>query len=131
MENEAHLLPKITTMAEYEDLHRRSLADPEGFWGDWSRMLTWYHAPHSTLDVDEEGTDASWFSGGRLNACFNCVDRHAARTPKKTAILWVKNDPGQYEYISYSKLKHEVGRLANVLKAQGVRPGIACASTCR
>lgn len=123
MENEAHLLPKITTMAEYEDLHRRSLADPEGFWGDWSRMLTWYHAPLSTLDVDEEGTDASWFSGGRLNACFNCVDRHAARTPKKTAILWVKNDPGQYEYISYSKLKHEVGRLANVLKAQGVRAG--------
>ena len=56
-----------------------------------------------------------WFKGGETNLCYNAVDRHAARTPKKTAILWVKNDPGQYEYISYSKLEHEVGRLANVL----------------
>jgi acetyl-CoA synthetase len=115
--------PRIRTMDEYERLYRQSIEDPENFWSARARALGWFHPPLSTLDVDVEGSDVSWFSGGRLNACFNAVDLHCAARPGKTAIVWAKNEPGEYEHITFQKLKHEVGRVANVLKSLGVRKG--------
>lgn len=107
----------------YARRHTESVSDPSGFWAREAEALTWFHRPSSTLDVDAEGADVAWFSGGRLNAAVNCVDRHAQRRPGKTALVWVKNEPGQYEHVSYAALKHRVGQLANVLIAHGVRQG--------
>ncbi|HEX2253795.1 MAG TPA: acetate--CoA ligase [Thermoanaerobaculia bacterium] len=114
---------RVGSMEEYEALYRRSLADPEGFWRDEAARLSWYHPFHTVFDDDLEAVDFSWFAGGRLNACFNCVDRHLATQPDKTAIVWAADEPGEYQRISYRQLKHHVARIANVLLHHGVRRG--------
>jgi acetyl-CoA synthetase len=113
----------IRSMEEYKRLYRLSLDDPEGFWRKQAEILTWYHPPTTILDTDMKEVDFSWYGGGRLNACFNCVDRHLATQPEKTAIIWAGDEAGEYRTISYSELKHNVARLANVLHAHGVRRG--------
>ena len=73
--------------------------------------------------ADYDAIDFAWFSGGRLNACYNCVDRHLADRADQTAIIWAGDEPGVYRHISYRELKHEVCRVANVLLAHGVKKG--------
>jgi acetyl-CoA synthetase len=113
----------IRSMAEYERLYRLSLDNPEWFWGEQAKTLSWYHPWHAVFDADYEEVDFAWFSGGRLNACFNCVDRHLPDKGDSTAILWAGDEPGTYRHVSYRELKHDVCRLANVLLAHGVRKG--------
>jgi hypothetical protein len=72
-------------------------------------------------DYDE--VDFAWFSGGRLNACYNCVDRHLKTKAEQTAIIWAADEPGVYRHITYREMKHQVCRMANVLHAHGVRKG--------
>ena len=67
--------------------------------------------------------DFSWYSGGRLNACYNCVDRHLNERGEQTAIIWAGDEPGEYRHISYREVKHNVARVANVLLAHGVKKG--------
>jgi acetyl-CoA synthetase len=113
----------IGSMEEYERLYRLSLDDPEAFWGREAEKISWFHKWREVVDNDYENVDFSWFSGGRLNACYNCVDRHLEDKSDQAAIIWVKDEPGEYERISYRRLKHEVARVANVLKHHGVRKG--------
>jgi len=113
----------IGSMEEYERLYRLSLDDPETFWGKQAETISWFHPPRMVFDHDYDNVDFSWYLGGRLNACFNCVDRHLEDKGDQDAIIWVKDEPGQYEHITYRKLKHEVAKVANVLKAHGVRKG--------
>jgi len=113
----------IRTLDDYQRLYRRSITDPAGFWADEAKVLTWFHPFDQVVDVDLDEVDFSWFSHGRLNAAYNCVDRHAAARPGKLAIRWVGNEPGERRDITYRELKHEVGRIANVLRAHGVRRG--------
>jgi acetyl-CoA synthetase len=115
----------IQSLDDYRRLYRRSLDEPEAFWREQAEShLAWFHPPRSILDVDMEEVDFSWFAGGRLNACYNCVDRHLeAGRGDKTAILWAADEPGEYRRVSYRELKHQVSRVANVLLAHGVRRG--------
>jgi acetyl-CoA synthetase len=114
----------IGSMEEYERLYRESLETPEEFWRRQAEeLLSWYHQPQTVLDVDMEEVDFSWFGGGRLNACINCVDRHLDTLGEKTAIIWAADEPGEYHHITYRELKHQVARVANVLLAHGVRSG--------
>ncbi|MEO5989699.1 MAG: acetate--CoA ligase [Candidatus Eisenbacteria bacterium] len=110
-------------MEAYEQLYRRSLEDPEAYWAKQAERIDWFHPWHSVLDADYQEIDFAWYSGGRVNACFNCVDRHLAVRAEQTAIIWAADEPGVYRHISYRELKHEVCRLANVLLARGVRRG--------
>jgi acetyl-CoA synthetase len=115
---------RISSLEQYRSLYEKSLADPEGFWGEQaSQRLSWYHPFNTVFDYDMEVVDFSWFAGGRLNACYNCVDRHLETQPDKTAIIWAADEPGEYQRISYRELKHNVARVANVLLAHGVRRG--------
>ena len=113
----------INDLAEYERLYRLSLDDPEHFWGQQAETLTWFHRWHTVVDGNFGDVDFGWFLGGRLNACFNCVDRHLNERGDQVAIIWAKDEPGQYEHITYRQLKHEVCRVANVLRHHGVRRG--------
>jgi len=113
----------LKSMEEYRKLYRRSLDDPAGFWAEQAKAIDWFHPWHSVLDADYEEIDFAWYSGGRLNACFNCVDRHLEKHGERTAIIWAGDEPGVYRHISYRELKHEVCRLANVLTAHGVQKG--------
>jgi len=115
--------PPVRSLDEYHALYRESLADPEGFWSRMAEAITWFHPPHSVLDADLDEADVSWFSGARTNACFNCVDRHAAARPNHPALIWVGNEPGTTRRYTFRDLKHEVGRVANALRSVGVQKG--------
>ena len=113
----------VPTRAEYERLYRLSLDNPEWFWGEQAKTLDWFHPWQNVLDADYDEIDFAWYSGGRLNASFNCVDRHLEARGEQTAIIWAQDEPGVYRHISYRELKHEVCRVANVLLAHGVKSG--------
>jgi acetyl-CoA synthetase len=116
--------PNIPTLEEYQRLYRLSLDDPETFWAQRaSEYLDWHHPWHTVFDSDYEETDVGWFLGGRLNACYNCVDRHLPTRGEQPAIIWAKDEPGEYETLTFRQLKHEVSRVANVLRHHGVRRG--------
>ncbi len=120
IQDRAHL----KSMAEYERRYRLSLDNPDWFWGEEAKALDWFHPWHRVFDADYEAVDFSWFSGGRLNACHNCVDRHVDKgNGDQTAIIWAADEPGVYGRITYRELKHHVARLANVLLAKGVKKG--------
>ncbi len=113
----------IDSMEEYQRLYRLSLDDPESFWAREAETLTWFAPWQMVFDHDYDNVDFGWFLGGRLNACFNCVDRHLKKRGAQDAIIWAKDEPGEYEHITYRQLKHEVCRVANVLRHHGVRRG--------
>ncbi len=113
---------RITNLAEYNSLYEKSLTESAEFWREQGDELHWFYEPHSVFEEHGPG-EFVWFAGGRLNAAVNCVDRHAAKDPTKTAIIFVKDEPGEYEHISFAELKTAVGRIANALKALGVRKG--------
>ncbi|PYQ22293.1 MAG: acetate--CoA ligase [Acidobacteria bacterium] len=113
----------MNSLQEYQRLYRLSLDSPEWFWGEQAKTLSWFHEWQSVLDADYEEVDFSWYSGGRLNASFNCVDRHLKSKGDTTAIIWAQDEVGAYKHITYRELKHNVCRVANVLLAHGVRKG--------
>ena len=113
----------LQSLEEYKRLYRLSIDSPEWFWSEQAKTLDWFHPWHKVFDADLEEVDFAWFSGGRLNACFNCVDRHLETHANRTAIIWAADEPGVYRRITYGELKHNVCRLANVLRAHGVRKG--------
>jgi len=107
----------------YRELYARSIRDPEGFWAEQAESLTWFFKWVNVLDSSFPEGDVGWFSGGRLNVSFNCVDRHLAQRSEQPAIIWEPDEPGQHKVITYRELKHEVCRIANVLKSAGVMKG--------
>lgn len=112
----------IKSMEEYEALYRRSVEDPEGFWGELARSeLHWFKPFQRVLNWNEPF--AEWFVGGQTNACYNCVDVHLS-TPRrnKAAILW-EGEPGDERTLTYQQLHREVCKFANVLKSLGVQHG--------
>ncbi|MET0342753.1 MAG: acetate--CoA ligase [Polyangiales bacterium] len=112
----------VGSIDEYHRRYERSLADPEGFWAEQARTLEWYHPPAGIVDQRVPG-EPTWFTAGRLNVAVNCVDRHAAKKPDGIALIWAKNEPGDYERITWLDLRHRVGRFANLLQAHGVKQG--------
>jgi len=113
---------RISSMEDYEALYDRSLTNTLDYWRAESQELHWFYEPHSIFEEHGPG-EFVWFGGGRLNAAVNCVDRHVAKNPDKTAIIFVADEPGEYQYISFAELKTQVGRTANTLKSLGVRKG--------
>ena len=101
--------------------------DPDGYWLDLTRRsVLWREAPTQGLRGDftsvKDGP-LSWFADGVLNVTESCIDRHAAATPDKTALLWEGDEPGELRRLSYRELLVEVCRLAHTLRALGLRPG--------
>ena len=108
----------------YHDMYRRSIEDPDGFWSDQAAsFLSWSGRWKTVLAGDFAEGSVRWFEGGRLNACFNCVDRHLAARGEQTAIIWEGNDPDQSRRITYRELHEQVCRVANALKQQGIGAG--------
>ncbi|MGC2639733.1 MAG: acetate--CoA ligase [Acidobacteriaceae bacterium] len=111
----------IKSLAEYESMYRRSVDDPEGFWADAARELHWFKPWDKVLEWDLPS--AKWFVGGKLNLCYNCVDRHVENgRAGKTAILW-EGEPGEVRRLTYRELLAEVQRFANALKGLGIKKG--------
>jgi acetyl-CoA synthetase len=103
------------------DIYRQADEDPEGFWSRWADELDWFKPYEQVLDWNPPFS--KWFVGGQINACHNCVDRHAeGARADKVAILW-EGEPGDVRKITYRELKDEVSRVANALKELGIGKG--------
>ena len=108
----------------YQELYRRSIEDPDGFWADQARQrLDWIDEWNVVSDSDLPSGNVAWFLGGRLNACVNCVDRHLPARADQAAIIWEGDDPADDRTITYQELHDDVCRLANALRRRGVRRG--------
>ena len=116
--------PHIAGMKEYQAMYRQSIEEPDIFWGNMARtMLTWDKDFHTTKSGTLENADCAWFLGGKINACFNCVDRHAMKDPSRPAIIYEADEAEDGRVITYGQLLREVSRLAWVLKEMGVKKG--------
>jgi acetyl-CoA synthetase len=113
----------VGSLDEYQELYRESLDQPEAFWRRQAERLDWIEQPTTIHEFDPEAVEISWFRGGKLNASYNCIDRHVEKNGDRTAIIWAADEPGHYERISYRKLLSETCRVANVLKKHGVKAG--------
>ncbi|RRW43952.1 acetate--CoA ligase [Pseudomonas luteola] len=108
----------------YERLYRQSIEDPERFWGEQAKaMLDWFKPWDEVHHSDLAKGEASWFKGGQLNVSYNCVDRHLDKRADQVAIIWEGDNPSDSQKITYRELHQNVCRLANVLKAHGVKKG--------
>jgi acetyl-CoA synthetase len=94
--------------------------DREKFWAGWAEQLDWHTKWDKVLEW--EPPYAKWFTGGTLNASFNCLDRHLEKNSDKIALLW-EGEPGEIRRISYSALHADVCKFANALKSLGVVKG--------
>ncbi|MCW5947077.1 MAG: acetate--CoA ligase [Fimbriimonadales bacterium] len=105
----------------YEEAER----DYVSFWEKWAERLDWHTKWDQALQWDPPY--AKWFVGGKLNACFNCVDRHTDGDLSEKVAIISEGEPGDVRTFTYSEVKLEVARLANALKLLGVKKGdIVC-----
>ncbi|MHC5066082.1 MAG: acetate--CoA ligase [Planctomycetota bacterium] len=113
----------ISSPEEYERLYRQSISDPDAFWAEQAKMLSFFRPFDRVSYCDFEKADCSWFHGAKLNVAYNCVERHLPERAAQTAIIWAADEPGEYRHISYQELHENVCRMANVLLGQGVVKG--------
>ncbi|MDB5985849.1 MAG: propionyl-CoA synthetase [Nevskia sp.] len=107
----------------YIDAYRRSLADPAGFWGEQAQALQWTRRWDRVLD-DSAAPLYRWFSGGRLNTCYNALDRHVENgRAEQTALIYDSPLTGAVEHFTYRALRDAVALFAGALAANGVRHG--------
>ncbi len=108
-------------MKAYEELYKRGREDAEGLWSELANTeLDWFEPFSKTLEWNPPSV--KWFGGGRLNACYNCVDRHLSKRKEKPALVW-EGEPGDSRTITYGELHRRVSRFANVLKELGFKTG--------
>ena len=107
---------------QYLAMYERSISDPDGFWSEQADIfIDWYDKPQQVAEADFITGNVSWFAGGQLNICYNCIDRHLPERAGQTAIIWEGDDPSQDQRITYQQLHDAVCKLANGLRARGVR----------
>ncbi len=112
----------VKSMEEYDALHKRSVEDPDTWWGEQAENLTWQKKWDTVLDWSD-APFAKWFDGGKINASENCLDRHVREgRGDKVAIHWV-GEPGDKRDITFSELLADTCRFANALKARGIKSG--------
>ena len=110
----------------YRKLYKKSVEQPDKFWGKEAKRIDWIKPFTRVKNTSFDYPDVSikWFEDGTLNVAANCTDRHLKKRGKQTAIIWEPDDPNaEAKHISYRELHEHVCRLANVLKAQGVKRG--------
>ena len=122
--SEAEKENSIISEEDFNTEYLESINNPETFWKikaketlDW--FSNWNEVALSKMEVGE----VEWFKAGKLNACFNCVDRHLETCGDKTAIIWEGDDPNDNEKISFQTLHKNVCKFANLLKSRNVKKG--------
>ena len=113
---------------EYEKLYKRSIEDPNGFWGEIAdEYVTWFKkwdkVEDYNFDIRKGSIYVKYFEGGKLNVSYNCLDRHLEKRGNQVAIQWEGNEPGEAKGLTYKNLHEQVCKFANVLKAHGIKKG--------
>ncbi len=111
--------------AKYQEMYKRSVADPNGFWGEHAKRITWMKPFTKVKNTSyaPDNVSIKWFEDGTLNAAYNCIDRHLAKRANQTAIIWEGDDPKDDKKITYQELHDEVCRMANILRNRNVEKG--------
>ncbi len=110
---------------KYRAMYKSSVDDPEGFWREEAKRIDWIKPFTKVKNTSYSYPDVSikWFEDGTLNLSANCIDRHLATRADQVAILWEGDDPADDKKITFRELHEQVCRLANVMKARGVKKG--------
>ena len=116
---------KIDNFEQYFKHYNKSIREPRKFWGKIAEEnFTWYQQWDKVVDFDMENADIKWFTEAKVNIVKNCIDRHLAKRGEKTAIIFEPNDPNEdAQHITYNDLYERVGKMANVLREQGIKKG--------
>ena len=111
--------------AKYLEMYKQSVENADGFWGEHGKRIDWIKPYTQVKDVDYNipGVSIKWFADGTLNASANCIDRHLPTRADQTAIIWEGDDPTESKNIAYQELHDEVCKLANAMKARGIKKG--------
>ncbi|MCL2324580.1 MAG: acetate--CoA ligase [Actinomycetia bacterium] len=114
----------LTSLEQYQELYQQSVEDPETFWAEQAKEFLYWEKPwDKVLEWDFDDPHISWFAGGKTNVAYNCVDRHLHDGRRnKAAIIW-ESDERKSKVYTYQGVYNRVCRLANVLKAHGVKKG--------
>ncbi|WP_304232627.1 acetate--CoA ligase [Jiulongibacter sediminis] len=115
---------RIRTFEDYQEQYKKSVDDPEGFWGEVAQEFEWKKPWTKVLDWNFEEPNVKWFVGGKLNIIENTLDRHVRERPNQPAIIWEPNEKEDESVtLTYKVLHERVSRFANVLKSHGVEKG--------
>ncbi len=115
---------QIKSYDEYKEAYKKSVEDPEGFWGEIARTFEWKKPWEKVLDWNFTEPKVEWFKGGKLNITENCIDRHLKEMGDKPAIIWEPNNPEERtRVVTYNRLHKRVCQFAQVLKNNGVKKG--------
>ena len=116
---------EINTLEEYFKHYKKSVREPRKFWDKIaSENFTWYQQWDKVVDFNMAEAEIKWFTEAKVNITKNCIDRHLAKRGDKTAIIFEPNDPSEEaKHISYNELHQQVGKMANVLRNQGIKKG--------
>jgi propionyl-CoA synthetase len=110
-------------MGSYQEAFRRSLADPDAFWGEAARLIDWDQEPASAIDRSNPPF-YRWFTGGVLNTCFNAVDRHVRDgRGEEAALIYDSPVTGTQATLTYRELLGLVAQFAGVLRGRGISAG--------
>jgi propionyl-CoA synthetase len=110
-------------MGRLDETHRRSLEHPEEFWGEAASAIDWFEPWETVLD-DSRAPFYRWFAGGRLNTCYNALDRHVQHgRADQLALIYDSPVTGTTARFTFRELRDEVARFAGALRADGVEPG--------
>ena len=109
-------------MATIKEIHRRSIQDKEGFWGDEAKRIHW-HKPFTKVLEYTKPPFAKWFVGGETNLCHNAVDRHLAERGDQKALVWISTEVDKEQSYTYRELHAEVQRAAAMMVSLGVGKG--------
>ncbi|KAI7355030.1 Acetyl-coenzyme A [Hortaea werneckii] len=116
--------PHINGMDHYKEMYKESITEPHKFWAKMAREnISWERDFQTVHTGTLANGDSAWFHEGKLNASYNCIDRHAAKDPDRPAIIYEADEVGEGRTISYGELLREVSRLSWVLKQMGVQKG--------
>jgi acetyl-CoA synthetase len=114
----------IKNLDEYKKLYQRSTSDLKGFWEECADQLDWYKKWDKVLEWDFTKPEVKWFLGGKLNASYNCLDRHLnSWRSNKVALIWQGEPLEENRIFTYQQLHYHVCKFANVLKKFGVKKG--------
>ncbi len=112
------------TEADFEAEYLESINNPKKFWKEKAEeTLEWFSNWDEVISSNLEEGKVEWFKNGKLNACFNCVDRHLKNYSNKTAIIWEGDNPEDNKKISFEELHKNVCKFANLLKSRKIKKG--------
>jgi acetyl-CoA synthetase len=114
--------PFIKNLDTYNEMYQHSIKDPQTFFGEQAKKNLAWIEPFTSIH-NNKFSDSKWFSGGKINIAYNCIDRHLKLDADKTALIWEGDDPKQSKEITYAELHLNVCKFSNILKKLGVIKG--------